>query len=245
MINQTESTVPADVLLDLSVALCPRGPVAEPKTVEEILERCPDAERRAELWEFIHRIDTLPPEERSAIVESVDDVQVRSKLWLIDELTRLRDLAGAELLVLGAWYGILPFLMNLRLERPPAKMLCVDINPHPGEVGAEVFGSMYPNIHYQCADAMDYDYEPWSRNPAALVMNTICEHLPDLPGWWHLLPPGQLVVMQSNNYRLCCDHVNCVDGVEDMKAQTPMSEVLYEGVLPLSLFDRFMVIGRR
>ena len=57
MINQTEAGVPVDILLDLSTALCPRGPVAEPKSVAEILERCDDAARRAELWELMHRID--------------------------------------------------------------------------------------------------------------------------------------------------------------------------------------------
>lgn len=245
MTNSMASTVPVDILLELSTALCPRGPVAEPKTVEEIVERCEDGQRRAELWEFLHRLDKLAPAERTAMVESLDDVQVRSKLWLIDELAQRRDLAEAHLLVLGAWYGVLPFFMNLRLPRPPATMVCVDIDPHPGEVGEEVFGSMYANVSYKCADVMDYDYEAWGGNPGSIVVNTICEHLAELPAWWRRLPAGQFVVLQSNNYLRCCDHVNCVRSTEEMKVQTPLAEVLFEGLLPLSLFDRFMVIGRR
>src|SRR5262245_37877881 len=129
MLYSTASTVPDDILVDLSIALCPRRPVADPKSVAEIIQRCEDSSRRAELWDFIHRIDKLPLKERSDIVESVDDVQVLSKLWLIDELAQRCDLADADMLVLGAWYGILPFLINLRVARPPADMLCIDINP--------------------------------------------------------------------------------------------------------------------
>jgi hypothetical protein len=236
--------VPVDILLDLSVALCPRGEVVEPEHPAEVVERCADPRRRAELGQLLGRFDALPPAERQGIVQALDEVQVRSKLWLIDELARVRDLAGAQLLVLGAWYGTLALLCNLRLERPPARMLCVDVDPHPCQVGAQVIGSRYPNIGYRCADAMSYDYGA-PGNQATVVVNTICEHLPDIAGWWRRLPPGQLVVLQSNNYFRCPDHVNCVPSLEEMKEQTPLSEVLFEGVLPLSLFDRFMLIGRR
>jgi len=254
--GQISGAVPADLLLDLSVALCPRGDVSprgdvdprgdvtEPERPAEVVERCADPRRRAELRQLLGRLDALPPAERKGIVEAFDEVQVRSKLWLIDELARVLDLTGVELLVLGAWYGTLPLLCNLRLQRPPARMLCVDLDPHPCQVGAEVIGSLYPNIGYRCADAMTYDYDtPGSQ--ATVLVNTICEHLPDIAGWWHRLPPGQLVVLQSNNYFPCPDHVNCVRSLAEMTQQTPLSEVLFEGVLPLSLFDRFMLIGRR
>jgi len=71
------------------------------------------------------------------------------------------------------------------------------------------------------------------------------EHLPDIGSWWNRLPPGQLVVLQSNNYFPWPDHVNCVHDVEEMKGQTPLSQVLFEGTLQLPVLDRFMLIGRR
>ena len=179
------------------------------------------------------------------MLEAVDDIQVASKLWLIDELGRLTDVADSELLVLGAWYGVLPLLLTLRLERTPKRTVCVDFDPDACRLGEKVIGSMVPNVEYRCADVMDYDYEAWGRRPGTIVVNTICEHLPDLERWWGRIPPGQLVVLQSNNYAACPDHVNCARSLADMKEQTPLSEVLFEGVLPLSLFDRFMIIGRR
>jgi len=237
-------TVPADILVDLSIALCPRGEVTEWKRPTEVVERCTDPCRRRELRRLVDGIDALPAAERRSLVEAFDEVQVRSKLWLIDELAPLVDLRRVELLVLGGWYGALALLCNLRLSSPPVRMLCVDLDPQPCQVGERVIGSLYPNIDYRCGDAMAYDYAAGASSPR-VVVNTICEHLPDIAGWWHLLPAGQLVVLQTNNYFPCPDHVNCVHSLAEMKEQTPMSEVLYEGLLPLSLFDRFMLIGRR
>jgi hypothetical protein len=243
LLDQTHSGVPVDILVDLATALCPRAPVAEPQSVDGIIGRCPGEGRRAELHEIVRRIDSLPAAERLAIVESVDDIQMRSKLWLIDELARAVDLAATDMVVLGAWYGMLPLLFNLRLERPPASMLCVDINAHPCRIGESVIGALYSNVRYRCTDAMDFDYR--AAGTDTVVVNTICEHLADVSGWWRLIPDGQLVVLQSNDYFPCPDHVNCVRGLVEMKEQTPFRQILFEGVLPLSLFNRFMVIGYR
>lgn len=244
MRQRTDPPVPPDVLLRFGAALCPRGDDGDLTHPAEVLARFDEAERRTELQRLLARIDALPPTARGRMVESFDRVQVGSKLWLIDELGRVLDLAQVELLVLGAWYGVLPLLCNLRLEQPPARMVCVDIDPAPCRVGAEVIGSLYPNIHYQCADAMTYNYRA-PGDPVTVVVNTICEHMPDIAGWWRRLPLGQPVVLQSNDYFRCPDHVNCVRSLDEMKAQTPLSEILFEGVLSLSLFNRFMLIGIR
>jgi hypothetical protein len=78
------------------------------------------------------------------------------------------------------------------------------------------------------------------------VINTSCEHVLGLTDWWAHVPPGQLVVLQSNNYQGCPDHVNCVHSLGQFKHQVPMSDVLFEGVLhPADDLDRFMLIGHR
>ncbi len=41
------------------------------------------------------------------------------------------------------------------------------------------------------------------------------------------------------------EHLPCVHDVEEMKGQTPPSQVLFEGTLQLPVLDRFMLIGRR
>jgi SAM-dependent methyltransferase len=220
------------------------GPLAEAADIRHIIDRAgPD--RTRELRALVDQVDTLSPDKQKMFTAAVDEVQVRSKLWLIDELTRLRDLDGATLIVLGAWFGILPLLINWRLDRPPARMVCVDISADACTLGRQVVGALYPNIEYRVGDAMDLDYPALARDPSLVLVNTICEHLSDAVGWWARIPAGQLAVLQSNNYDLCRDHVNCVQSLDEMKAQTPFSRLLFEGVLPLPIFDRFMLIGHR
>lgn len=247
---QTTSRLPADQIEQLTTALWRHtqdgagGSLAEATAIRRAIDGA-DPEMSRELRALIDQIDTLSPDGQRQFTAAVDEIQVRSKLWLIDELTRLHDLDGATLVVLGAWYGILPLLINWRLERPPARMVCVDISADACVLGRQMIGPLYANIEYRVADVMDLDYPALARDPSLVLVNTICEHLSDAPGWWSRIPAGQLTVLQSNNYDLCRDHVNCVKSLDEMKAQTPLSGLLFEGVLPLPIFDRYMLIGHR
>jgi SAM-dependent methyltransferase len=223
----------------------PEGSLTQAPGIRRIIDRCGGAARNRELQALIDQVDALAPARQRQFTAAVDEIQVRSKLWLIDELTSRRDLEGATLVVLGAWYGILPLLFNWRLRQPPARMICVDISADACALGQQVIGPLYSNIEYRVADAMDLDYPNLTRDPSSVLINTICEHLPDAAGWWARVPAGQLTVLQSNNYGLCPDHVNSVRDLDEMKAQTPLSEPLYAGVLRLPIFDRFMLIGYR
>lgn len=221
------------------------GPLARAPGFRRLIGRCADTGQARELQALVDQVDALAPAQQRLFTAAVDEIQVRSKLWLIDELASRRDLGGATLVVLGAWYGVLPLLFSWRLRPPPGRMVCVDISADACALGQQVIGSLYPRIEYQVGDVMDLDYLGLSRDPSSVLINTICEHLPDAAGWWARVPSGQLSVLQSNNYDLCPDHVNSVRGLDEMKAQTPLSRLLYEGVLRLPIFDRFMLIGYR
>jgi hypothetical protein len=221
------------------------GSLAQAPDIRRIIDQCQEAERTHDLRELIDRVDNLAPDRQRLFTAAVDEIQVDSKLWLIDELTSRYDLGNTTVTVLGAWYGVLPLLLNWRLAKPPGRMVCVDISAEACALGQTVVGSLYPNIEYHVADVMAMDYTKLARHPSSVLVNTICEHLADVRSWWSRIPAGQLTVMQSNNYERCPDHVNCVKDLDAMKAQTPLSELLYEGALKLPIFDRFMLIGRR
>jgi hypothetical protein len=248
---ETRTALPAGYVRDLTAAirrhvLDPDGrPGGDGEPVSRVLDRCPDPQRRRELAGLVARIDTLEPAQRRGFVEAIDGVQVPSKLWLLAELASRHHLPGTTMVVLGAWYGILPLLCHWRLDRPPARTLCIDFDPRACAVGERVIAATYPSVTYQVADIMDLDYPALLEPGGSVLVNTICEHLPDLPGWWTRVPTGTLAVLQSNNYRGCPDHVNCVDSVTDMQIQTPLAEVLYEGTLPVPGMDRYMLIGYR
>jgi hypothetical protein len=92
---------------------------------------------------------------------------------------------------------------------------------------------------------MELDYSDLDTRYSPVLINTICEHLPDTAGWWARIPRGQLVVVQNNNYTECPDHINCVQSTEQFRQQCPFSELLFEGILHFPELDRFMLIGRR
>lgn len=197
-----------------------------------------------EMARLVERLDGLGRDELGKMVAALDDVQIRSKLWLIDRLSAHRELSATMVVVLGAWYGVLPLLLSLTVQPPPSRMVCVDLDPAACDVGSRTIGVLYPTVEYRVEDVMELDYSAISAEPYILI-NTICEHLPDIETWWSRVPLGVLVVLQSNNYAACPDHVNWVSSVEEMAAQTPMSRVVYRGTLDVSIFDRFMLIGYR
>jgi hypothetical protein len=219
------------------------GPLASSPALRSLIERWPDHPRRLEL--FVERVHGLAPEDRRQFVESLDEVQIRSKLWLIDELASRWDLGDRVVVVLGAWFGILPLLVELTVDRPPRRMICIDSDARACALGERVVGPVSPAIEYRVADVMDLDYAHLLRGRSGVVVNTICEHLHDVPGWWRSIPRGQFCVLQSNNYTACPDHVNCVQDLREMKAQTPMAWLCFEGMLSLPVLDRFMLMGSR
>ena len=53
------------------------------------------------------------------------------------------------------------------------------------------------------------------------------------------------MVLQSNDYFSCDEHVNCVTTLQAFEQQAPLSETLFSGQLKLKKYTRFMQIGRR
>ena len=94
------------------------------------------------------------------------------------------------------------------------------------------------------ADMYGLDYHRLETRPA-LVINTSCEHIPDLRGWLALLPRGMPVLLQSNNYAGEPTHVNIVGSLQHFAAAAQLSRPLYSGELKLKNYTRFMLIGLR
>ena len=251
MSTRPENVLPSDLVRELGLQMSNHlmeghGPLVQAYFVREQLAHCDAIGRRAEVEQFVQNFDDeVTDKMRREFAISVHPVQVGSKLWLIDELGRHCDLAASSPVMLGAWYGILPLIINWRLASPPRQMVCIDSDSAVCEAGARMIGSLYANIEYCCADAMELDYNGLNTRYLPVVINTICEHLPDLADWWGRLPRGQLVVLQNNNYTECPDHINCVQSIGQFRQQCPLSEILFEGVLHFPELDRFMLIGRR
>lgn len=193
--------------------------------------------------------------------------QVQSKTWLIEELQKINpkiyDL-GTVFLCAG-WYGTLATMLfesKIKIKR----ILSFDIDESCIKI-AEMFNKPWYEKQWKFKalkkDIMEIDYNSldwnfWSTKNNRMsytitdtpdtIINTSCEHIKDFDKWYAKIPAGKLVILQSNDYFNVPEetgHVNCSKNLLEFEKQTPMSKSLYEGVLDLGEYNRFMRIGIR
>jgi hypothetical protein len=191
--------------------------------------------------------DVLEPMPKTAwprLSVAFNDDQIESKLWLVERLEAMPDLAGSRVMILGAWYGVLAMLMDRLLVQRPAEVQCVDIDDGTCAIAAKVLSILSPPPAVVRADMMELDYAAICAERPTIFINTSCEHLPDFSGWRARIPAGARLVLQNNNHLGCSEHVNCVANLDGLKQQARLSHIDDGGTLPLQRFQRFMIIGR-
>ena len=186
--------------------------------------------------------------------------QISSKKWLVDELVKLDINLGTVFLCAG-WYGSLALLLfesGLEVEKirsfdkDEGCYKIADTINRPYVMAEWQFKAQTEDIHLiNYRDGHTYDtiksngeaQELYDR-PTTIV-NTSCEHLTSFVLWYNLIPKGALVVLQTNDYFEIDDHINCVNDIDEFKKIAPLDNILYEGVLNLEKYNRFMLIGYR
>lgn len=172
--------------------------------------------------------------------------QVASKLWLINQLY---DQAGGmhrEVAVMGGWFGALSAMLLNDARFTLSNVSSIDIDPACAPV-AEMLNRRF--VAQGRFRALTRDMHASSETvhalgPGSLVINTSCEHIPDVAKWLATLPEGQLVVLQSNNYRAVPEHISCVDSADEFAEKARLSQILFAGALASKRYTRFMLIGR-
>ena len=161
--------------------------------------------------------------------------QIKSKNWLLREL----DLYSAEIyncpaVIVGAWFGTLGVM--LRQKYPDMQVNMLDIDPRCEKFIQNI---IYDDNMSSCVTDDMYKYQ-YSEH---LIINTSCEHIPDLAAWVSCLPPRKVVVLQSNNYLEGNGHVSCVSSEHELVEKSGLNTVWYRGKLEMPMYARFMVIG--
>lgn len=183
--------------------------------------------------------------------------QIRSKLWLINELKNVNLDLGTVFLCAG-WYGLLAtmiFESNLSVDN----ITNFDADPNCEKI-ANVFNKdfilddwKYKHVVQNITD-IDYTGHIFDVNKSNgttekiwetpnTVINTSCEHIENFVSWYMELPVGMLCILQTNNYFDVPEHVNCSHSLDEFAFQTPMQRVWFEGELDLGQYKRFMRIG--
>jgi hypothetical protein len=191
------------------------------------------------------------PKMQALNLDAFSDGQIRSKLWLCEELERLVPAfyPNPHIWILGGWYGLLAFLLLSRERIEIASIRAFDLD----EAATAVANEVNKNWEIQAwkfraftRDANQLDYQsPADCVTPQVVINSACEHFSGRD-WWERIPSGTLVVLQSTDmpHR---EHIELVRDLGELKAKFPMGPVFYEGSrefrYPGHGFTRFMVAG--
>jgi hypothetical protein len=165
----------------------------------------------------------------------------KSKLWLIQELSKIRDRVST-VYILGSWFGNLALYMKLHPAVKTERIINVETDPGFLKQSKR----MLDHIGAACVDHMqrdanDLDYRQLDKN--GVVINT---SLTDMPGreWYDNIPPGTLVALQARDH----DPGQQFHSTNDILQKFPLN-VLYQGELeledPETRYKRFMVIGTK
>lgn len=169
--------------------------------------------------------------------------QMDSKEWLMDELykQRNRTVNWPTIDIHGGWVGVLAsmlFQSNMFIER----ITSIDIDPE-----CETIANRMNQLEYQVGRFKAVTADMCTvRSHADIIINTSCEHITqdEYDLWLAGLPQNSLIVLQSNNYNIP-EHVRIAKDLEEFKQQSDLENILYAGELELSLYTRFMIIGKK
>ena len=195
---------------------------------------------------------TVSRHDEPAIGAALNKNQIESKMWLADSLL---DAVGPDLrsvVILGGWFGVLGAVLLHDSRFAIGKVVSIDIDPRCAAIAESLNATHVRTARFsaQTADMLEMDYAPVRSDDAGahgtdLVINTSCEHLREFGRWYDRIPAGQLLVLQSNDYYSCNEHVNCVPDLATLRAQAPMRDVLFAGQRSLRRYVRFMLIGKK
>ena len=187
---------------------------------------------------------------RKRVADSMNESQLVSKMWLVEELSNL-NVKPVNISLLAGWFAqyIVPLLYdniesiewieNFEMDRD-IKQVAYKFNTRykkDNKYKVSIRNVMFGNLISLSSPTFD------------TVINCSCEHMYPMSKFKELKNTGvnddALYILQSSNDTQYDDHINCVDDADELADQANLAEILYAGerLLPNGM-TRFMVIGR-
>jgi hypothetical protein len=179
------------------------------------------------------------------ISQALGHRQVACKTWLRDEILACFGGTFDTVWVVGGWYGVLPAILFDDPRYRIGKIVSFDLDPDCAAVALAVNRGPVEEGRFEARTGDMYELDYNGTAPPDLVINTSCEHIPDVRRWLDRLPAGTAVVLQSNDYFDEPEHINCVNTLAEFVDQAGLSKIAFSGVLETKKYARFMLIGNR
>ena len=182
-------------------------------------------------------------DDRDRTLETFWGGQIKSKLWLIEQLEKHKAIRNAECIIHGGWNGLLA-CMIFNSELGIKHITSIDIDPKCKEIAStmnkryEMEGRFTAVTEDMCTHKPD--------NDSYMVINTSCEHITQeqYNKWLDKVPGDAQIVLQSNNYFELEEHVNCMKSLADFERKSKL-KVSEKMELELPKYTRYMLIGRK
>jgi len=169
------------------------------------------------------------------IINSINDNQIESKMWLVEKLKEHLDMFpdSPKICVAAGWYGLTAHLMRNYTDN---KIVSFDIDPECEKIG----NLLYDNIQFKTEDINQFNPKEFD-----IIICTSCEHITDeeLNKFLDKRKSDSLVVLHSNNYYQIGEHTNCKDSLQHFEKSVNLNILnSYEKRIE-NKFDRYMIIG--
>lgn len=165
--------------------------------------------------------------------------QVRSKLWLIENLRPFIH-KSVRVEIHGGWVGVLASLL-FQSGIPISRITSVDLDETCEDTAYTInkLEEMEGRFTAVTSNMIDVNTD------AEVVINTSCEHITqaDYETWLNNMPKDSILVLQSNNY-IIPEHVRNAQSLEDFIEQSYIN-VLWAGEKELPKYTRYMLIGTK
>ncbi len=197
-------------------------------------------------------LTTISKFDEPDIGSALNKNQMASKMWLAESLLGAVGSDLGNVTILGGWFGVLGAVLLHDRRFSIGRVVSIDIDPRCAAIAESLNATHVRAGRFAAttADMLEVDYaRPGTGRPGTqpddLVINTSCEHLAAFDRWYERIPPGKRLVLQSNDYFACAQHVNCVPDLAAFRTQAPMRDVLFAGERKMRRYVRFMLIGEK
>lgn len=180
---------------------------------------------------------------------SFSDGQVRSKIYLCEQLEGYLK-PESKIVILGSWYNLLGFILNVRKPNYYKSITGYDIDgtvkPIADSINISWIWGPNPTLQNLTADINEIDLSTFD-----VIINTSVEHI-EHDSWYHKLSKEQLICLQTSdvvNDDPVWDIKNPNPDSATFKSKYPMSQIYFDGWRKFDyghlIYRRHMLIGKK
>lgn len=177
--------------------------------------------------------------------------QIQSKLWLCRQIESLESRQPIDLVIVGSWYGLLAFMLQVRERIEINSLYLIDQDPKAVDISKILLDAWvvgHPSNTFLTSDANIFDFGLLNGLKNPVLVNTSCEHFGS-DAWLRKVPSGTKIFLQSTNMPHK-EHISPPQNVKEFQHRF-MSLVDIHGAdslhfsYPTGDFHRFMLWGRK